>query len=329
MEISSHKSGEGALEMTHIGIVIRNFREQMGLSRNELAQQICSEKYLYLIETGKRSPSSQILYLFGERLHEDLFTYYRYLDCKDPISVCHYISKFNLCRQKGDYITLKEYNAKAKDLADFKKDPWKIQIFMNEISIQIFVKKQYVECIEKIQKYLSHTSAQRVKSKEKTRCYILLSICYTMIGDSTKAHEATMEATNLLPESSVIYQDQTHIAAHINLLTSYYLIKNYEDACRKGVSLIQYMIDWGFYDRLLIPYFFTAFAQYHISDFEKAFFYFAKGLHISLADFKPLDVYDVSVQDMFYPMLQDSRLDPALVKEFLKEYGTHISQAVN
>ncbi|WP_394525690.1 helix-turn-helix domain-containing protein [Lacrimispora sp. JR3] len=312
--------------MTHIGIVIRNFREKMGLSRIELAQQICSEKYLYLIETGKRSPSSHILYLFGEKLHEDLFIYYRYLDCKDPISVCQFISKFNLCRQKGDYITLKEFNAKAKDLADFKKDPWKIQIFMNEISIQIFLERKYENCIEKISKYLSNTSSYPEKSKTKTRLYILLSICYTMIGNSTKAHEATMEAASLLPESSVIYQDQTHIAAHINLLTSYYLIKNYEDACRKGTSLIRYMSDFGFYDRLLIPYFFTAFAYYHISDFENAFFYFTKGIHFSLANFNPLDVYDVSVQDMFFLMLHDSRMNAALVKEFLEEYGTYISQ---
>lgn len=315
--------------MAHIGMVIRNFREHLGLSRNELSQLVCSEKYLYLIEAGKRSPSSQLLYAFSDRLNEDLFIYYRYLDCKDPISVCQFINKFNLYRQKGDYNSLKEINSKARDLPDFKKNPWKYEILINDLSAHAFLENKYEDSITKLCEVLSDISVQHIENVAKARLYILLSTCYTILGDIESAHAATMKVAQLLPETNITYHDQTHIAAHINMLTSLYFIKNYTEVCSKGIHLIEYMSDCGFYDRLLFPYFFTAFSYYHISDFEQAFFYFKKGLYISLADFKPLDIFYISVQDMFFSMLKDSRANPDLVKDFLKEYGPHISAEPN
>ena len=38
--------------MSHIGIVIRTLREKQGLTRQDLAKNICTEKYVYLIEKG-------------------------------------------------------------------------------------------------------------------------------------------------------------------------------------------------------------------------------------------------------------------------------------
>lgn len=306
-------------------MVIRNFRELLGLSRNELSHQICSEKYLYLIETGKRSPSSQLLYTFSDRLNEDLFLYYRYLDCKDPISVCRLINKFNFCRQKGDYILLKELNSKAKKTPDFKKNPWKYEIIVNDLSIKVFLENKYEESIREMCEILTDISVHHIENKSQIRLYILLSTCYAILGDIEKSEEATKNVAQLLPKNAIAYHDQTHIAAHINMMNSFYIAKNYEEVCRKGNYLIQYMNDCGFYDRLLYPFFFTAFSYYHISDYEQAFVFFKKGLYIALADFKPLDIYTISIQDMFFPMLKDKNLNSELVKDFFEVYGTYLS----
>ena len=85
----------GVDDMNHIGKVIKQFRDLRELSRAELAKGICSEKYVYLIEKGKRTPSTQIMRHFCNKLKTDLFLYYEYLDCKDPINTYFFICEFN------------------------------------------------------------------------------------------------------------------------------------------------------------------------------------------------------------------------------------------
>ncbi len=50
------------------------------MSRKELAENICSEKYLYLIEKGDRTPSSEITRLLGDKVGVDIFKYYAVYD---------------------------------------------------------------------------------------------------------------------------------------------------------------------------------------------------------------------------------------------------------
>lgn len=308
--------------MAHIGMVIRNFRERCGLSRSELSQHICTEKYLYLIETGKRSPSSHILYKFSDMLQEDLFQYYRFLDCIDPVSVCHTVNGFNWCHQKGDYIKLKELNSKAKNMKDFKIAPWDTEILLNELSIQLFIQKEHEKCVTKLNQILSDSSTQFVDLASKARFYVLLSTGHTILGNIEDAEKATFEAVQLIPDKAIMYHDQTHIAVHINALTSYYYSKNYQSVCMEGLRLLKYLQDSGIYDRILYICFFVSFAFYHTGDFNNAFFYFKKGLYNGLTDYRPLDIYNISLQDLYWPMMEDSRADHALVKEFLKLYGT-------
>ncbi len=38
----------GCAEMNHIGMIIKTYRTKLGMSRNRLAENVCSEKYIYL-----------------------------------------------------------------------------------------------------------------------------------------------------------------------------------------------------------------------------------------------------------------------------------------
>lgn len=73
--------------MNHIGNVIKEYRSLIGMSRNDIAKNICTEKYVYLIEKGQRTPSADMTRLLGDNLGIDLFEYYQYLDCINPIEV--------------------------------------------------------------------------------------------------------------------------------------------------------------------------------------------------------------------------------------------------
>lgn len=66
--------------MNYIGSIIRDSRNRLRMSRKELAENICSEKYLYLIEKGDRTPSSEITRLLGDKVGVDIFKYYAVYD---------------------------------------------------------------------------------------------------------------------------------------------------------------------------------------------------------------------------------------------------------
>lgn len=59
--------------MNHIGNVIKTLRCNLGLAAIDTAKDICTEKYLYLIEKGERIPSVEITRFIGTRLGTDLF----------------------------------------------------------------------------------------------------------------------------------------------------------------------------------------------------------------------------------------------------------------
>lgn len=128
--------------MNHIGSVINKIRCSLDVSRNKISKNICSEKYLYLIEKGDRTPSAEILRLFSNKLGVDLFEYYHFLDCADPIQVCDGIKLFNLYRRVADFGTLKNLSDDMASLPDFQRAPWKYELDVNRISYTLFLEKK-------------------------------------------------------------------------------------------------------------------------------------------------------------------------------------------
>ena len=54
--------------MNHIGSIIKEFRLLRQLTQEQLAENICSEKYVYLIEKGERTPSTDLLRQFSDKI---------------------------------------------------------------------------------------------------------------------------------------------------------------------------------------------------------------------------------------------------------------------
>ncbi len=99
--------------MNCIGSVIKEYRKRKKISRKSLADGLCSEKYIYLIEKGERTPSAEMSALLGDKLGIDLFEYYEYVDCIDPIDVNQAIKLFTRYRNGNDMVALKRVTDEA------------------------------------------------------------------------------------------------------------------------------------------------------------------------------------------------------------------------
>ena len=85
-----------------IGEIIKEQRNLINMSRETLAEGVCTEKYVYLIEKNERNPSAYILDDFSEKLGIDLFEYYQYLNFKNKSLVVEYKKQFDRYMQIGD-----------------------------------------------------------------------------------------------------------------------------------------------------------------------------------------------------------------------------------
>ena len=161
--------------MNHIGNVIKEVRCNLGMSRSELSENICSEKYLYLIEKGERTPSTEIVRLFSAKLGANIFEYYKYLDCIDPVKVLEAIKKFNTYRRIADFESLKKLSDSMAVLPDFQKMHWKYEIEVNRLSYMVFVDQKCNEAITLIKELLSQIEPKYSEEEYTANLYLLLS----------------------------------------------------------------------------------------------------------------------------------------------------------
>ena len=76
-----------------IGPIIKEKRIAKGWTQQELAEGICTDKHIYLIETNQRNPSVKMLNKLSEKLEVDLFEYYQYFHFENPAIVLEYKRK--------------------------------------------------------------------------------------------------------------------------------------------------------------------------------------------------------------------------------------------
>lgn len=178
--------------MNQIGTIIRYYREINALSREKLSEGICSPKYLYLIEKGERTPSNAILAKFGERMNTNLFEYYSYLECDDPIIVKKIIEDFSLHRRHLDYDWLALYQDIGESVPDFNKIPWKFEVGFNKALLKLVVEHKSSEAARDILDTISQMPAAYQYSVCHLRQLILLSLCHLEAGKE-KAANFTIE----------------------------------------------------------------------------------------------------------------------------------------
>ena len=110
--------------MERFGLIIRTLRKQKGMTQAALAGDVCSLKHLYSIERGIRMPSGYMLGQLGRKLGVNLFSYFPYLNCADPVAMKEAMDRMAKRRRQLGYCSLAGLRRELECLEDFRRPPW-------------------------------------------------------------------------------------------------------------------------------------------------------------------------------------------------------------
>lgn len=309
--------------MSYIGSVIERYRCKLKMSRKELSENICTEKYVYLIEKGNRSPSVDVVSLFSDKLGVDLFDYYKYLGCEDPIEVRKKMNEFNMHREKRNFIKLKEATDVAFNLPDFHCKPWIYEIEFNKILYMAFVEQRYDESIIELKNFLSRIEQKYSQSILMANSYTLLSACYQIVDDLLSAKSAVELAYEIVRNKSENENErcvETVITVRISFMSMKYLLGEFNEVINEGIDLLNYQYKLNAYERIFYTFFYLSFAYYKIGEHDNAIKCFKKGVYLLMIESKPMDAYYISMQDLFYVLLNDRSMNKEIINEFKNKY---------
>lgn len=307
--------------MNNIGIVIKKYRNSLGLTRKELANNICSEKYIYLIEKNQRSPSVEFARLLSDKLSVDLFKYYYYLDCEDPINVCKYIEEFNRCRRTLGFELMIKATQEAEKMKDFEHKPWSYEVYINKLILDIFNKFEYRKSIASIKKSLSKIDHKYSESIYIVYLNFLLSTCYKHIGEFDNASEAITIANEIMQKKQrSAHDEQLLLFVEIGVMVMDYHNKDYDkviEMCRLKENDTFRINAYGVSHFI---FFYMAFAYYEQGHRENSIMYFKKGLHSVVVYEKKIDMSYISRLKTFEILISDKNISQDLVNEYKEKY---------
>lgn len=105
----------------HFGILLRELRESRNLTREQLAQNICTPKQIYRIEKGVYEPSLYLLNQLSIKLNMDLNEYFKMCFSSQSIIGYEGIKSINNALDNNNIILLKELIQKYENLQEFKE----------------------------------------------------------------------------------------------------------------------------------------------------------------------------------------------------------------
>ncbi len=310
--------------MNYIGNVIREYRDMLGISRRQLSDCICTEKYVYMIENGERTPSSQITRLLGDKMGVDLFKYNEYLDCADPIGVNSAIESFNKFRRENNLTSLVQATEKAIHLQDFRKEPWIYEIELNRHMIKILGEGDFLNSINIIQDTIAKIEQNHPQNICIVNFYVLLSICFQMARDLKSAKRVIMLANDAIEgKQKIAKYAQVVISVKINTITMHYLAGELDSVIKEGIILNEYEDEMCCHERSHHAFFYLAFAYYQSGAEEEGIEWFLKALCATLIRQKTMDMYYLTSYEIFDVMIQDKRIPKGLSNRIKEKYGAN------
>jgi len=308
--------------MGHIGTIIEEYRQASGMSRKDLSEDICSEKHIYLIEKGERSPSANMLKLLGERLGVSLFEFYQYLDCANPLAVREKIGDIYIYRINLDFDSLKKISEEAKMMPDFKNKPWIFEIRLNSLYCMAFEDKKYEETAVQLKNLLKETEPWGMSDMFAVNAYTLMTTCCLIIGDAHNAKNAALTAYDIFRNKHEVGKyEQLITKMTVNLMGAYYVNGEYDDVISKGNELLHIKQKMDSYGKIHFIYFFIALAYYAKKMRDEAAEFLKKAIYFVMSDYKPSDVGYVAMDVRFREMLDDIGSDSEIIREFREKYN--------
>lgn len=308
--------------MGNIGEIIEKYRQASGMSRKELADNICSEKYIYLIEKGERSPSVSMLKLLGDKLAVNLFEFYAFLDCSNPMEVREKIRQFIIHRINFDFDSLKNISMEAETMLDFKNKPWSYEIEINNLYCMVYGEKRFKESLPQLEEILKDAEGKDLDELFLVNVYAMISVCYVVVGRKKNAKDAAQAAYEIFcgKHEGNIYN---HFVDRIivNIMVAYYFNGDYNEVIEIGKKVLNIKKDKYSYSRIHFIFFFMALAYYEKKMPKEAIQYLNKSIYMLMSEYKPTDVSYIAIFDRFREMLDDLDANSKIIMEFRKRYN--------
>lgn len=308
--------------MGHIGTIIERCRQVVGMSRKELSENLCSEKYIYLIEKGQRTPSANLLKLMGDRMGVYLFGFYMYLDCADPLEVREKMRFFHMCRINLDFKSLKNASEEAEKMGDFHNKPWCFEIQLNNIYYLAFEEKKCKEAYLQLEILLNEAKSYGVTDIFLLNAYTLMTTCSLVMGDVNTAKNSAQYAYEIMQNNhNVELYEQMLTKVTINLMGAHYLNNEFDDVIERGRELINIKQKRDSYGKIHFIHLLMALAHYGKNQWDAAAEHLKKAVYFLMADNKPLDVSFIALDGRFEHMLNDLSHYSWVIDYFRKEYS--------
>jgi tetratricopeptide (TPR) repeat protein len=291
------------------------------MTREQLAEGICTPKYLYLIEKGTRTPSNTIIIRLSEKLNTSLFEYCNYQECENPIAVKNIMADFIESRILFDYNKLKKYKDISDTFGDFKRIPWKFEISFNEAMLKLFVDEKPNEARAIILKAISQMPGEYQYKPCHLRQLILLSLCDIEEGRMKAANFNIEQVQKVIARKSecLEFQQMVIISAYIQVLITL-KAEDYTTAIEIVDTLLLKHLGKNSYTLHHFSFLFKGYALFKMGDKEEARQMLGRGLLVFLTfdkfgEFNFLNQLGILSEILTSEMI-DSRLLQALKNKY-------------
>jgi transcriptional regulator with XRE-family HTH domain len=307
--------------LNHIGNIVKHYRTKNRITQKELAGNYCSTKYVFLIEKNERTPSSELLRHFSDKLGVDLFNICQYLDCQDPVDVYETIILFEKYRRKSDFINLYKLTESKRNAHDFLHSPWKCEIEINQFIYQIFIEGKINESISGLNILIKNMESGKFPVYHFAYLHALLSACYLMSGSIYNSLNSIETSIQMIEGKSGMSQyKQIVITTKLILLFVYLKSEKYDEILKEAPKLLEYQLENNLHERTHYTFYLIAMASFKLEVYDQAEKHCLNAIFISLLEKKPFDVKNFFKHKCFIQLLDHMALDNTVVKHFYRDY---------
>ncbi len=132
----------------HFGMLLRELRESRNITREQLAQNICTPKQIYRIEKGEYEPSLYLLNQLSIKFNMDLNEYFKMYFSSKSIVAFDGIKNINKAVENNDVKTLKKMIEKYENYKDFKQGENLQHILYGKALCTALIDNNYAKSLE-------------------------------------------------------------------------------------------------------------------------------------------------------------------------------------
>lgn len=312
------KSFEFEKEISLIGDIIEAQRLARKMTRKELAEGICSEKYIYLIERNERNPSAFILNDLSDRLGIDLFEYYPYLDYDNNNQIYEHRQNIERYSQTSNIIAMKAEVDQAAKLKAFQEEPLIYDIKVVRSIYQIIMDGKSKEAITEWNKILGDDEII-IDPITLVNAYVALTTAYQLEGQWEQALESITIAYGLIEHQTKFSRYNTIVVTVlISLASLLYNMKDYKNLVKYSKLLGDFQEKYSEFNRVYYVDFYLSFAYFHIGKCKKAREHFMQGGYAALLFKNKLDIWVITQLEDFDDVAKKLEIAPEFIDQLYK-----------